>query len=185
MSRVSKTALWALATACCSIAVAVPAQAKLFKVTGQQTTVTPTAKVTNFLTKHAVTVSAIGPATLSSGTVSIPVVGGHVVFPKMRGILLHKGGLQFATATKKVQLRGFVLSALGGKPKLTAAVAGTRMLIAKVSGAKVSVSGKTGTLTGELRLSARAAHRIDKVLGTHAVKPGVDLGALTSTVTVA
>jgi hypothetical protein len=185
MSRVSKAALWALATACCSVAVAAPAQAKVFKVTGQQTTVTPTAKVTQFLSKHSITVSVLGPATLSNGTVSLPIVRGKVAVPSMRGRLVHKGGIQFATATRKVALRGFVLSHRVGKTRLSAVVAGRRFVVAKLTAPKVSISGKTGTLTGELRLSARAAHRINRVLGIHAVKAGADLGALTSTVTVA
>jgi hypothetical protein len=42
----------------------------------------------------------------------------------------------------------------------------------------------TGTLSGELTLTGAAAHRLNRLLGKHAVSNGVDLGSLTSSVTV-
>jgi hypothetical protein len=50
---------------------------------------------------------------------------------------------------------------------------------------RATMSGKSGTLSGRLSLSAAWAHRINQLLGKRMVKPGTDLGDLTSTLTVA
>jgi hypothetical protein len=50
---------------------------------------------------------------------------------------------------------------------------------------RVAISGKTGTITGELNLSAAAARAINTFAGHHVVAAGADLGSFTSSVTVA
>ena len=59
------------------------AQAKLLQVTGQNSTITPSSAVTNFLAAHNVHISAVGPATISGGSLTLPVVGGTMKTPKL------------------------------------------------------------------------------------------------------
>lgn len=62
---------------------------------------------------------------------------------------------------------------------------GRLMIIARVTGAKVSITDKTAAATGELKLSAEVAHRINHLLGKHVVSAGAELGSAKGTITVA
>ena len=64
-------------------------------------------------------------------------------------------------------------------------VNGHRILIATMAPPKVSMSGKTGTMSGGLKLSAVWAHLINHLVGKQVVHPGEDLGDLTATVKMA
>ena len=89
------------------------------------------------------------------------------------------------TAAKGHTLRAFVATRDGSKNAVTAKVGQVRFTVAHATGVHVAISGKTGTITGELRLSAGAARAIDRFAGQKLVKAGADLGSFTSTVTVA
>ena len=62
MSRVSKSAVLALATAFCAVIIAVPAQAKTEQIKSGQTSVKLSPLVTALLAKTGLTVTAVGPA---------------------------------------------------------------------------------------------------------------------------
>src|SRR5579884_1920292 len=82
--------------------VAVPAfaaEAKVLKVTGKQTTVTPSSSLTSFLASRNIKVAAVAPATLSGGTVTFPITGGAVKSPSLNGRLILGGRLQFNRKT--------------------------------------------------------------------------------------
>jgi hypothetical protein len=186
MSRVSRSTLLVLAATVSLMAVtSAAAQAKVFHVTGTQTTITPTSQVAGFLASHQVTVSAIGPATISGGAVTLPIAGGFVTKSTNGGLLRHTGGLKFTVGSRSVAVTHFVLIAHKVHGRLLAWVGGRRITVARLINASRTVSGKTGTLTGELTLSAAAAHKINKRLGKHIVTGGTELGALSSSVTVA
>lgn len=166
---------------------ATPALAKQVrhKVTGQQTTITPSAGAVKFLTSHHVTVSALGAATLTNGSLTLPIVGGVVKTPSMDGTIVHSGGVKFTVGKRSVSLRAFVLRRIGHVTFVTARANGHLMIVARVTGGKVSVTGTTATATGELKLSGEAARRINRAVGKHIVSAGADLGSATSTITVA
>ena len=134
-----------------------------------QTTITPTSQVAGFLASHHVTVSAIGPATISGGAVTLPIAGGFVTKSTNGGLLRHTGGLKFTVGSRSVAVTHFVLIAHKVHGRLLAWVGGRRITVARLINASRTVSGKTGTLTGELTLSAAAAHKINKRLGKHIV----------------
>jgi hypothetical protein len=159
------------------------AQAKVLHVTGQQTTITPSAKATQFLTAHHVTVTALGPATLSNGALTLPIKRGVVGTRKLNGLLVHKGGVKFTVGTRSVALRSFVLARAGHHTALTALVRGHRWIIAQVRHFKVTNSGNQATVTGELLLTSRAARGINRAFKKHVVSPGADIGSLSSTIT--
>lgn len=186
MSRISRSTLSLLAATVSLMALtSASAAAKPFHVTGTSTTITPASQVAGFLASHHVTVSAIGPATISNGAVILPIAGGKVSKSTNNGVLRHTGGLKFTFGSRSLAVTHFVLIAHNSHGRLLAWVGGRRITVARLINASHTVSGRSGTLTGELTLSAAAAHKINRRLGKHIVTAGTDLGALTSSVTVA
>ncbi len=191
MSRISRSTLSILAATVSLAAVAAPAQAKvvhqpkIFHVTGTQTTITPSAPAKQFLSNHHITVTALGPATISSGSLTLPISGGFVTKSGKAGLLRHTGGVEFSNGSRSVALRHVVLVGGAHRGLLTARVGGHLIVLAQLIDITRTVSGKSGTLSGELTLSSAAAHRINRLFGKHLVSAGADLGSLTSSVTVA
>lgn len=83
------------------------AQAKWVKLTGE-TTVTPSAQATQFLSSKGVAVAPVAPATFGSGAFTFPVRVGFGNTKTYNGILAHEGGLRFSKGPKSVVVRGFV-----------------------------------------------------------------------------
>ena len=141
--------------------------------------------MTNFLAAHNVHISAVGPATISGGSLTLPVVGGTVKTPKLNGTLIMAGGVRFTRNARSITLRSFVATRPGATNTVTAKVDGRRLNVAQATAVHLTTSGKTGTITGELNLSAAGARAINHVAGRKLVAPGADLGSFTTTVTVA
>jgi guanyl-specific ribonuclease Sa len=75
-------------------------------VTGQQTTITPSAQATAFLSAHSIKVSALGKATLgTNGSLTLPITHGFVTTPRHNGVLYHDGGAEFGNGTRSICLR--------------------------------------------------------------------------------
>ena len=182
MSSMSKTIVWALATGLCTVAVAAPADAKTERVTGGHATVTPSAQITRFLRSRGITVTPIGPVKVGSGSLTMPMVSGRVTTPSMNGKMKAKGGLQYSNGNKRLRVRDYELSHAGKVGKLTAIVNGKRIVLATMAAPKVEMSGKTGRMSGGLRLTATWAHLINHLVGQRVVHPGEDIGDLTATV---
>jgi hypothetical protein len=183
MPRVFR-ALCALASVSSVVGVtAASAQAKPIHITGKQTTITPSSQVTQFLTKNGIGAAAVGPATLSGGTLTLPIVGGRASASGARGVVRHAGGLKFSKGSRHVVLRHFVLFGNINHPRLAAAVRGHRFVFARMLTDTHSASGNTVTLKGELTLTPAGARIINHRLHKHVAKAGLDLGSLTSTIT--
>jgi hypothetical protein len=185
MSRMSKTVVWALATGLCTVAVAAPAEAKSARVTGGHATVTPSAQITQFLRSRGITVTPLGPVKVGNGSLTMPMVSGQLTTPSMNGTMHAKGGLQYSNGNKRLRVRDYELSHTGHVGKLTAIVDGKRIVLATMAAMKVKMSGKTGTMSGGLRLTATWAHLINHLVGKRVVHPGEDIGDLTATVRMA
>lgn len=189
MIRLTRRMLPVIATVVSVVSVtAAPAMAAKqvkHKVTGQSTTITPSAGAVKFLTSNKITVSALGAATLSNGSLTLPITGGFVKTPSRDGKLVHSGGVKFSNGKRSVSLRNIVAYRVGHSTFVTGRADGRLMIIARVTGAKVSITGKTATATGELKLTAGVASRINHVFGKHVVSAGADLGSAKSTITVA
>jgi hypothetical protein len=184
MSRISRSVLSLVAAALSVAVVAAPAQAKAFHVTGTQTTITPSAKAKQFLSSHHINVTALGAATISTGSLTLPISGGFVAKSGNAGLLRHSGGVKFSGGSRSVALRHFVLVGTAHRGVLSARVAGRDIVLARLIDVTRTVSGKSGTISGELTLSRAAAHRINHLFGKHVVSAGADLGTLASSVTV-
>lgn len=156
------------------------AKPKVIIVKSGQTTLTASTATVKFLTSHGITVTPLAPATMSGASVTLPVVGGIATDNKLRGVLVHRGGVRFASATKKVNVRHVVIYRKGGPTWLVATVNGKVARLAKLTSITLKRTGKNVTLTGEVRLTAQAAHLINKLFGKHLVSAGFDLGSLTS-----
>ena len=185
MSRMAKTTVGVLATGSCLFAIAAPALAKSEKVVGGHATVRASMQIATFLRSRGITVTAIGPAKISGGAMTMPMVGGTVSVPTMGGTMNARGGLQYKNGTKVVRVRSYVLIHKGGAATLTAIVNGHRIVIATMSAPKTKMSGNTGTMSGGLKLSAVWAKTINGLVGLHVVHAGETIGQLSMTMKMA
>jgi hypothetical protein len=194
MSRVSKTAVWAVAVGFCSVVIAAPADAtKSDPVIGGHTTITASPDITklvDFLRAQGITVTAIGPATLANGSLTMPMVSGSMSVPSMHGVMDAEGGLQFKKGDRVLHVGQYILSHQGGDATLSALVSGRRVsqrriVIARMVAPTVNMSDNTGTMTGGIELTAAWADLINQLLDKHVLSAGADLGDLSATVTVA
>jgi TPP-dependent indolepyruvate ferredoxin oxidoreductase alpha subunit len=181
----SKRLFAALATLVCVLFVVAPAQAKTERVIGGHATVTPSSEITSFLRSRGVTVTPIGAMKVGNGSLTMPMVGGQVEVPTMGGTMTTSGGLEYSNGSKHVRITDYVLTHTGHLAKLTAIVNGHRILIATMESPAVKMSGKTGTMSGGLKLSAKWARLINKLVGKRVVHSGEDIGDLTATVKMA
>lgn len=181
----SKRLICALAGIVCALFVAAPAQAKTDRVVGGHVTVTPSAEITAFLRSRGITVTPLGAMKVGTGSLTMPMVGGHMQVPSMQGTMTTSGGLEYTNGSKRVVIRNYRLTDTAHGARLTAVVNGRRILIATMSAPTVGLSGKTGTMSGGLKLSAAWAHLINHLVGMHVVHPGEDLGDLKAKVKMA
>jgi hypothetical protein len=142
-------------------------------------------KASGALAQHSITVSALGPATLSGGSLTLPIVGGSVRTPSLTGRIVHKGGVKFTGGTRSVTLSDFVLVRGAQTTVLAARTGGKELIVARVTQLTRTTSSGQTVVTGDLKLSAAASRDINRFFGKHVVNAGVDIGTLKSTVTVA
>ncbi len=88
---------------------AVGASAKVVKITGDKTTITPSAEAKQFLQSQGITVTPINGATAVNGSVTLAIVGGRVQSKTLNGFIRHKGGLKFTKGNRSAALTQFVL----------------------------------------------------------------------------
>jgi hypothetical protein len=181
----SKRLLCALAAGVCALVIAVPAQAKTDRVVGGHASVTPSAQITVFLRSRGITVTPIGAMKVGNGSLTMPMVSGKVDPENMQGTMVTSGGLEYSNGSKHVRIHGYRLAHTSHGARLTAVVNGHRILIATMVGTTVKMSGKTGTMTGGLKLSAAWAKLINHLVGRQVVHPGEDLGDLTAKIRMA
>jgi hypothetical protein len=164
--------------------VASSAQAKVVKVTGDQATVAPSTQLTKFLSDNGVSVGAIAPATLDgSGNLTAPIVGGRVNTKNLHGAIAMSGGLKLTKGERSLKLRRFVAVNRAKGAVLSAKVDGKRLIVARLTDRSAEVSGTSGTVEADLRLSKGAARRINYVAGKHLVSAGALLGHVSAAVT--
>jgi hypothetical protein len=185
MSRASKTAVVSLATGLCTVAIAVPAQAKSEKVVGGHATVKAAMQIGEFLRARGITVTPIGPAKVGNGSLAMPMVGGTVTVPTMGGTMNAQGGVQYKNGIKVVRVHSYILTHKNGEGILTAIVNGHRIVIATMSAPKTHMTATTGTMIGGLHISAAWAKLINQLVGMKVVHTGETIGQLSMTVKMA
>jgi hypothetical protein len=185
MSRVSKTALGAVAAGMCLFATTAPALAKSEKVVGGHATVRAATQIEAFLQSRGITVTPIGPAKVGNGSLAMPMVGGTVTVPTMAGTMDARGGVQYKKGSKVVRVSSYVLTHKSGVATLTAIVNGHRIGIATMSAPKTHMSATKGTMSGGLEISAAWANLINHLVGIDVVHAGETIGQLSMTVKMA
>ena len=153
---------------------------------GGHVTVTPSAEITAFLRSRGITVTPLGAMKVGTGSLTMPMVGGHDAGSQHAG---HDDDQRRPASTPTGPsgsvIRNYRLTDTAHGARLTAVVNGRRILIATMSAPTVGLSGKTGTMSGGLKLSAAWAHLINHLVGMHVVHPGEDLGDLKAKVKMA
>ncbi len=182
MSRLSRSAVGALAAGVSMFVIAVPAQAKSEHVTGGHATVRASMQISAFLRARGITVTPIGPAKVGNGGMTMPMVGGTVTVPTMGGTIEAHGGLRYTKGTKVVRVSDYILKHQGGSVTLTANVNGHRIVIATMSSPKVHMSQTKGTMSGGLHISAVWANTINQLVGMNVVHAGETIGQLSMTI---
>ena len=185
MSRVSKSAALALATALCAAVIAVPAQAKTEQIKSGQTTVTMSPLVKALLAKTGLTITPVGPANVGGGSLSMPMGSGPMSVPSMNGKMNSKGGLRFRLGKRTLVIRGYRITHHGKEATVSAIVHGKRITLARIIHLKHKMSGKHGKMSGTLQITAAWAHLINQLIGANVAHAGQTLGELTMAVKMA
>jgi hypothetical protein len=144
------------------------AHAKTVKLTGE-TTFTPSAQASQFLSANGITVTPFGAATANpNGSFTFPIVRGRGNPSTGNGVLVHGGGLQFSKGDKSVRLgrlvarrksHGAYLSAKVSYPGCASAVRRHRRAARRLAqAARRSASRGNRRRAGQLRRAA-AQHR--------------------------
>jgi hypothetical protein len=172
MLTIAATALVAsLACACAAWGAAQP-------LTGGQTQLDINPGLDKALRKEGVVIEAIGPAKLKGRELTLPVASGTGDPGAGAATLVQAGGLKLVSAGKAVVLRRLELDA--SRKSLRATIAGKRLKLAGIPGAKVELDGFDIRLDGgRLPLSSAGSAALNRVLGLPEVlRPGRSLGAL-------
>ena len=185
MSRVSKSAALAFATALCAVIVAVPAQAKTEQIKSGQTSVKLSPLVKALLAKTGLSVTPVGPAKTGKGSLSMPMSSGPMSVPGMNGKMKSTGGLRFQLGSRTLVIRDYMVTHHGKNASVSAIVHGKRLTLARIVHMKTKVSGNHAKMTGSLRITAAWAHLINKLFGATIAHAGQDLGDLTMAVKMA
>jgi hypothetical protein len=182
MSRLSKSAVGALATSMSLLAIAAPAQARSEHVTGGHATVRASMQISAFLRSRGITVTSIGPAKVGNGAMTMPMIGGTVTVPTMGGTMKSHGGLEYSNGSKVVRVTNYILKHEGGAATLTANVNAHRIVIATMSSPNVHMSQTKGTMSGGLHISGAWAKTINQLVGLNVVHAGETIGHLSMTI---
>ena len=201
LARIRSLGLALVAAVALTGVVATGASAKVLKLTGQTTTITPSAAAKTFLANNGVSVTPVLGATASGGSVTFKITGGRVNSKTLFGVIRHSGGLKFTKNKRSAVLRALEVVRNGQGVKLTAIgdvrvssrlviihrrghtivrrvvrFAQRRVLVANV--VNVSRTNTYGgvTVKGDLKLSDQAARLVNRALGSH-LTGGADLGS--------
>jgi hypothetical protein len=126
-----------------------------------------------------VSIKATGGATFKAGTATFPVSGGKLEPVAVVGSVEHEGALVFQAGGHKLPLKSLTLKTTIARSPLTAKFGGGQLKLAASATltSKRSGFGVASKVT-QIRLSAKAAERLDKKLGLRGVfKEGQLLGS--------
>jgi len=130
------------------------------------------------LRQEGAAVKPLGPAKLQGRVLSLPVASGSFDPEAKAGTFVHSGGFRFVSAGKAVAVRRLSLNA--STRSLTATVAGKRIRLATIGGAKLEREGLDAHLRARsLPLTRAAAAALNRVLGLPKVfRAGRSLGSI-------
>lgn len=130
------------------------------------------------LSREGVAIKPFGAAKLHGLRLILPVSAGGFDPDAGSGTLAHSGGLKLVSGTRSVALRNLALDAAG--KRLTATIAGKRMRLAGLGGAKLQLEGFEFRLKAKrLPLTRAAATALNRALGLpNLLRGGRSLGSI-------
>lgn len=137
------------------------------------------------LAANGVKLSAVAPAKLSGGTLTVPAVGGKFDPVAGAGTVEGEGSLVLSAGGRKVPIKSLKLRTTSKHSPFTAKVGGSQLKIATARSVSVGRSGfsDTTSVTG-LALSQTLATRLGKKLDLRSFfKAGIPLGRASTTAT--
>jgi hypothetical protein len=159
-----------LLVALTSIAMAATADARYDPIGGGSTKLTFAGPFLSLLKSDGVTVKASAGATYKAGTATFPVSGGKLEPVAVVGSVEHEGVLVFAAGGHSLPLKSLVLKTTRRSSPLSAKFGGGQLKLASSSKLTSTRSGfGVASKVTQIRLSAKAASRLDKKLGLRGV----------------
>jgi hypothetical protein len=176
--HLSLTALVLLVT----LLFAACAEAAYDPIASGTTTITFTKSFSALLKQNGVKLSAVAPATVRGQTVTFPVSGGKLEPVVVKGSVEHAGALLFKAGKRTLPLKSLTLKTTQAHSPLTAKFGGGQL---KIAASATLTSARSGfgvaSKVTQIKLSAKAAERLDKKLDLRGVfKAGQLLGASTT-----
>jgi hypothetical protein len=134
------------------------------------------------LEQNGVELSALAPAELEEGTVTLPVTGGKFDPTAARGTIAHGGALVFKAGARGLPLSALRLKTTQRRSPFSVKAGGGQLKLGAVKSMAVSRQGFASKVkVGELRLSAKLATRLAKKLRLRGVfREGLLLGEAVS-----
>jgi hypothetical protein len=160
----------AIAIALAVLALAQSAQARYDPIASGQTRFTFAKPFLSLLKSNDVTVKGTAGATYKAGTAGFPVSGGKLEPVAVVGSVEHEGALVFQANGHSLPLKGLVLKTTRRSSPLSAKFGGGQLKLASSSKLASTRSGfGVASKVSQIKLSAKAATRLDKKLGLKGV----------------
>jgi hypothetical protein len=168
--RLRRVVLCGVAITLTSLACAAAAQARFDPIAGGTTKLTLAKPFTALLKANGVSVKATGGATYKAGVATFPVSGGKLEPVDVVGSVEHEGVLVFAAAGHSLPLKSLVMKTTRKSSPLSAKFGGGQLKLASSSKLTSTRSGfGVASKVTQIKLSAKAATRLDKKLGLQGV----------------
>lgn len=152
------------------LAVAGSAQARFDPIAGGTTKLTLAKPFLTVLKANGVSVKATAGATYKGGVATFPVSGGKLEPADIVGSVEHEGVLVFAAGGHSLPLKSLVLKTTRKSSPLSAKFGGGQLKLAVSSKLTSTRSGfGVASKVTQIKLSAKAATRLDKKLGLKGV----------------
>jgi hypothetical protein len=153
-----------------SLACAASASARFDPIAGGSTSLTLARPFLALLKADGVSVKAGAGASYKAGVATFPVSGGKLEPADVVGSVEHEGVLVFSAGRRVLPLKGLVLKTTRKSSPLSAKFGGGQLKLASSSKLSSTRSGfGVASKVTQIKLSAKAATRLDKKLGL----PGV------------
>jgi hypothetical protein len=173
-----RAALAVVVLAALALAPPVPAGAAYEPVGGGNTRLAFDPVFLSLLARNGVKLSAVAPARLSGGTLTLPLSGGKLDPTTSNGTLRHEGALVFTGSGGRIPLKALQLKTTARRTPFTAKVGGSQLKLGRSQPTVVSRRGfDVGIVVRSLELSPKLATRLGKKLKLRGVlKAGQPLG---------
>jgi hypothetical protein len=153
-----------------TLSTAVSAQARFDPIAGGQTKLTFAKPFVALLEANRVKVKATGGAAYKAGVATFPVSGGKLEPADVVGSVEHEGVLVFSAGGHSLPLKSLVLKTTRKSSPLSAKFGGGQLKLASSSKLSSTRSGfGVASKVTQIKLSAKAAIRLDKKLGLKGV----------------